>query len=175
MAAPLGASAATVTVDDGTLYDLTCDTLFTGIVTSSADDAGSYTVRFFTPGATVNAVADAAATAATISSSFTNLTTSWIDGLKLNTLVSATGVDTLSTTFNTDFPRQRLFFAWTDSVKEAEFRFDVETTVAAVPLPASILLFGNALAGLGIFGRRRKWAALGTFGPRSKWAGGVTA
>ncbi len=156
--APLGASAATIAVQGGGPYDVTSDSLFTGIVESTADGAGSYILDFFTPGPTVDAIADAAVTEATTNSSFTGLTMSWIDGLNLNTLVSAAGVDTLSTSFNTVFPVQQLRFDWTDSVNEAGFRFDVETTVAAVPLPASILLFGSALAGLGIFGRRRKWA-----------------
>lgn len=153
--APLGASAATEVFNDGVLNDITSDSLFTGIVESSADGAGSYTLRFFTPGATVLAVADAAVTSATVATSFTGLTMSWIDGISLNTLVSATGVDTLSTTFDTDFPRQRLVFDWTDSDVGAGFRFDVATPVSAVPLPASILLIGSALAGLGLFGRRR--------------------
>ena len=35
----------------------------------------------------------------------------------------------------------------------------VQVAVSAVPLPASVLLFGSALAGLGLLGRRRKVAA----------------
>lgn len=157
MVAPIGVSAATVTVEGGGPYDVTSDTFFTGIVQSSADGAGSYVVDFFTPGDTVTAIADAAVTAGTVNISFTNLTMSWIDGLNLNTLVSSTGVDSLSTVFDTSFPLQQLVFEWTDSDNQAGFRFDVETSVAAVPLPASLILFGSALAGLGIFGRRRKW------------------
>ncbi|MGM0661320.1 MAG: VPLPA-CTERM sorting domain-containing protein [Pseudomonadota bacterium] len=154
--APLGASAATIAVEGGGPYDVTSDTLFTGVVTSSADGAGSYILDFFTPGQTVVGVADAAVTEATIGESFTGLNMSWIDGINLNTLVSAAGVDTLTTEFNEDFPVQQLRFDWSNSVADAGFRFDVETTVAAVPLPASILLIGTALGGLGLFGRRRK-------------------
>lgn len=154
--APLGASAATIAVEGGGPYDVTSDTLFTGIVTSSADGAGSYILEFFTSGPTVFAVADAAVTQATVSSSFTDLEMSWIDGLNLNTLNSAAGVDTLTTEFNEDFPVQQLRFDWSNSVAEAGFRFDIETDVTPVPLPASILLIGTALAGLGLFGRRRK-------------------
>lgn len=154
--APLGASAATEVFNDGVINDITSDTLFTGIVESFSDGPGSYVVRFETPGATVFAIADAAVTDATVATSFTNLTMSWIDGLNENTLVSATGVDTLSTTFNTAFPRQRLVFDWSDSDVGAGFRLDVQAPVSAIPLPASILLMGSALAGLGLFGRRRK-------------------
>ncbi len=157
MFVPLGVSASTVTVQGGGPYDVTSDTFFTGIVQSTADGAGSYVLDFFTPGDTVNAIADAAVTAGTVNQSFTGLTMSWIDGLNLNTLVSATGVDSLSTVFDLNFPVQQLVFNWTDSTALAGFRFDVETSVAAVPLPASLILFGSALAGLGVFGRRRKW------------------
>lgn len=156
IAAPLGASANTIAFEGGGPYNISSDSLFTGIVTSSADGAGSYILDFFTPGQTVVGVADAAVTQATIDSSFTDLSMSWIDGRSSNTLDSAAGVDTLTTEFNDEFPVQQLRFDWSDSVAEAGFRFDVETDVTPVPLPASILLIGSALAGLGLFGRRRK-------------------
>jgi hypothetical protein len=151
--APLGASAATIAVQGGGPYDVSIESLFTGIVISSADGAGSYVLDFFTSGPVVTAVVDAAVTAATINTSFTDLTMSWIDGLALNTLVSATGVDTLTTEFNSGFPVQQLVFEWTDSDADAGFRFDVTTT--PVPLPASVLLLGAAFAGLGAVTRAR--------------------
>ncbi|MBL3571939.1 hypothetical protein BV509_11265 [Rhodovulum sulfidophilum] len=154
--ASAAASAAIVVVDGGGPYDITSDTLFTGIVQSSADGAGSYSIDFFTPGDPTNAVADAAVTAATVNSSFTNLTMSWIDGLNLNTLVSAEGIDTLSTLFNGAFPAQSLLFEWTDSDALAGFRFDVEASVAAVPIPAGLLLLGSGGAALGLLGWRRR-------------------
>ena len=158
--APLAAAAATVVTDGGGPYDVTSDTLFTGIAQSSADGAGSYVIEFFTPGATVRAVADAAVTVATVNESFANLTMSWIDGLNLNTLVSAAGVDTLTTVFDTTYPVQQLRFDWTDSDAQAGFRFDVQTDVqtgvAPVPVPASVLFLAPVLAGLGFAGRRRR-------------------
>ncbi|MFW2545250.1 VPLPA-CTERM sorting domain-containing protein [Primorskyibacter sp. 2E107] len=154
--APLGVSAATIAAEGGGPYDVTSDTLFTGIVTSSGDGAGSYILDFFTSGATQEAVANAAVTEATINSSFTDLSMSWIDGLALNTIVSAAGVDQLTTVFNGMYPVQQLRFDWTDSVNGAGFRFDVTTTIAAVPLPASALLLLTAFAGAGFAGRKRK-------------------
>lgn len=156
LVAPLGVSAATIAKEGNGPYDVTSDTLFTGIVESSADGAGSYVLDFFTSGAMVTAVADAAVTEATIASSFTGLTMSWIDGLELNTLVSAAGVDELTTVFDSGFPVQQLRFDWTNSVDGAGFRFDVTTT--PVPLPASAVLIGTTLAGLGFLGRRQRRA-----------------
>lgn len=155
--APFGLSAATIAVEGGGPYDVSTETLFTGIVTSSADGAGSYVIDFFTSGPAVTAVVDAAVTDATINTSFTDLTMSWIDGLNLNTIVSATGVDTLTSVFDTGFPVQQLVFAWTDSVNGSGFRFDVATT--PVPLPASVLLLGAAFAGLGVVTRARRSGA----------------
>lgn len=157
--APVSVSAATIAAEGGGPYDVTSDTLFTGIVTSAADGPGSYVLDFFTPGETIIANADAAVTPATVNISFSNLTMSWVDGLNLNTLVASSGVDELSTTFDTDFPVQQLVFDWTDSDAGSGFRFDVETEFAAIapiPVPASVLLLGSALAGAGIFGRKRK-------------------
>lgn len=155
--APLGVSAAVVT-EGGGPYDVTSDTLFTGIARSEDGGAGSYIVEFFTPGATINAIADAAVTEATVSLSFTDLSMSWIDGQSMNTITSATGVDTLSTVFDMNFPVQQLRFDWTDSVADQGFRFDVTTSaaVSAIPVPASILLLMSGLGGLGLMGARRK-------------------
>lgn len=154
---PLGVSASVVT-ESGGPYDVTSDVLFTGIATSDAGGAGSYVVSFFTPGASVTAVADAAVTQATVDASFTDLTMSWIDGLALNAIVSASGVDTLSTVFDMTFPVQQLRFDWTNSVAGQGFRFDVttEAMVSTIPVPASILLLLSGLGGLGLLGARGK-------------------
>lgn len=154
--APLSASAVTTAVQGGGPYDVASDTLFTGVVESTADGPGSFILDFFTSGNRVVAIADAAVTDATVDTSFGNLSMSWIDGLELNTLVSATGVDTLTTVFDETFPVQQLRFDWTDSISEAGFRFDVETSISEVPIPASILFLGSALAGFGYLGRRRR-------------------
>ena len=164
LAAPVGVSAATNTGNSGTTYDITSDSLFTGIANSGDGGAGNYTVRFFTPGPTVNALAQAGLTDAAISASFTDLKMIWVDGATLNELVSASGVDTLSTVFDMTFPNQQLRFEWTNSDAGQGFRYDVitdvQTGVGVIPLPASVLLLGSALAGLGVF-RRRQTAAKG--------------
>lgn len=82
---------------------------------------------------------------------------SWIDGVNLNSIVSATGVDTMTSVFDGGFPVQQRVFAWSNSVAEAGFRFDVETT--PVPLSASVLRLGAAFAGLGVVSRARKSGA----------------
>lgn len=155
LAAPFGVSAATVTQQGGGPYDITSDTFFTGIAQSVAGGAGSYIVDFFTPGGMRIAKADAAVTAGTVGISFTGLTMSWIDGVSLNTLFAVEGIDTLTTVFDASFPVQQLRFDWTDSDAGQGFRYDVATTI---PLPASILLMGSALAGLGMFRRRQRAA-----------------
>lgn len=155
--APLGVSAAVVT-EGGGPYDVSSEALFTGVAVSDAGGAGSYILDFFTPGVTIDAEADAAVTQATVNQSFTGLSMSWVDGLALNTIVSASGVDTLSTVFDMTFPTQQLRFDWTDSVAGQGFRFDVTTTggVSTIPVPASLLLLLSGIGGLGLFGARRK-------------------
>jgi len=41
------------------------------------------------------------------------------------------------------------------SAYRAKFGFDITTSVQAVPIPAAVWLFGSALGGLGLFGRRK--------------------
>lgn len=155
LAAPFAVSAATVTQQGGGPYDITSDTFFTGVVNSGGGGPGSYTVDFFTPGDTRIAEADAAVTAGTVNISFTGLMMSWVDGLNMNTLVSSTGVDSLTTTFDSTFSVQQLRFDWTNSDADQGFRYDV-TTTTVIPLPASVLLLGTALAGFGVFRRRQR-------------------
>lgn len=157
--APAVAQAATIVVEGGGPYDVTSDTLFAGVASSFTGGPGTYILDFFTPGATVGAVADVAVTAAAINTLFTDLTMSWIDGATLQTIVQAPGIDTLSTVFSTAFPMQKLEFSWSDSVQFAGFGYDVTTTMASdpnpIPLPASILLLGAAFGAIGLAARRR--------------------
>lgn len=151
---PMTANAATVVVQGGGPYDVQSDNLFFGVVSSGAGGAGTFTIDFFNPSGTVIAIADAAVTSAAVSTLFTDLTISWLDGLTLNTLVQAAGVDTLSTEFSGAFQSQRLVFSWSGSVADAGFGFDVETS--QVPIPAALPLFLSALFGLGFATRRRR-------------------
>lgn len=153
--APAIAPATTIIVEGGGPYDVTSDDLFSGVALSFSGGPGAYTVEFFTPGALVGAVADVAVTDAAINTLFTDLTISWLDGATLNTLVQAPGIETLSTVFSGAFPTQSLVFSWSDSVQFAGFGYDVTTSVAPIPLPASFLLLGAALGGLGLLARRR--------------------
>lgn len=153
---PMAANASTVVVQGGGPYDVQSDNLFFGVVSSTAGGAGSFTIDFFNPSGSVTAVADAAVTSAGIDTLFTDLTISWLDGVTLNTLVQAPGIDTLTTVFSDMFQSQRLVFTWSNSVAGAGFGFDVDTSV--VPIPAALPLFLSALFGLG-FARRRGRAA----------------
>ena len=151
---PMAANASTVVVQGGGPYDVQSDTLFFGIVSSDEGGAGSFTIDFFNPSGSVIAIADAAVTSAAVSTLFTDLTISWLDGITLNTLVQAAGVDTLTTEFSELFQSQRLVFSWSDSVADAGFGFDVETS--QIPIPAALPLFISALFGLGFATRRRR-------------------
>lgn len=153
---PMAASASTVVIQGGGPYDVQSDSLFFGAVSSNAGGAGSFTIDFFNGSGSVLAIADAAVTNAGISTLFTDLTISWLDGLTLNTLVQAPGIETLSTVFTDMFQSQRLVFDWSNSVAGAGFGFDVETELSAVPIPAALPLFFSALFGLGFSTRRRR-------------------
>ena len=155
---PMAAVASTDVDNSNGPFDVTSDTLFTGAVDSGAGGAGSYIVEFTWPGGpSVLGIADAAVTNATVQDSFTGLMMSWIDGASLNSITSTTGVDSLSTLFSEANPIQQLRFDWTDSVSNQSFRFDVTTSVetGVIPLPASFLLLGTALAGFGVLRRRK--------------------
>lgn len=154
---PIAANASTVVVQAGGPYDVQSDNLFFGVVSSGAGGAGSFTIDFFNPSGVVTAIADAAVTSAAVDTLFTDLTISWLDGLTLNTLVQAAGVDTLTTEFSGQFQSQRLVFDWSNSIADAGFGFDVETS--EIPIPAALPLFFSALFGLGFAARRRRTVA----------------
>lgn len=158
--APLAVSASTLIEEGGGPYDINSDTVFIGIVNSGTGGAGDYVIEFFSTGGITNALADASITIIGVGNSFTGLTMSWIDGLALNTIVSTSGTYQLNTQFNPDFPVQQLRFDWTNSEPDAGFGFDVTTSMdtGVIPLPASVLLLGSALAGFGVL-RRRKQSA----------------
>jgi hypothetical protein len=156
---PMTANASTIVIQGGGPYDVQSDNLFFGAVSSSAGGAGSFTIDFFNPSGSVLAIADAAVTSAAVNTLFTDLTISWLDGVTLNTLVQAAGIDTLSTVFSDMFQDQQLVFSWSDSVAGAGFGFDVETQVSDVPIPAALPLFLSAILGLGFASRSRRKSA----------------
>ena len=159
--APFGLSASTIVTNGGGPYDISSDTLFTAIVVTDGGP-GSYIIDFFNSSDDVLALASAAVTTTTVSDSFDNLEMSWFNAVELGTIVQLTGVTVLSTVFDAEFPEQTLRFEWTDSVAGSGFRADVVPTMvpSAIPLPASVLLLGSALGGLGLLRGRRKLAGL---------------
>ena len=156
LAIPFGASAATIVFEGDGPYDVTADTLFSGIVISSAGGAGTYTTDYFSPGSTVGANAEAAVTTADIGTVFTDLTMAWTGAGAANSIVLAPGLDDLSTVFQSGSLEQSLTFSWTDSVQSAGFGYDVTTAISPVPIPASALLLFGAVGGLGLLRRRRQ-------------------
>lgn len=156
--APFAASAVTLVEEGAGPFDITSDTLFTGVVTSLAEGPGEFTIDFFAPGGSTEATADVAVTFESVMTIFTDLTMSWIDGLTSNTIVQSPGIDTLTTVFAAPNLVQQLQFSWSGSTLGAGFGFDVVTGVSQVPLPAPLLLLLSAIVGLGFVSRGRRSA-----------------
>lgn len=157
---PFAASAAQLIVDGGE-YSISEGSEFFGNVggASNGGGAGSWSVLF--DATTDPLTAGASATIGNIVlSQFTDLTMEWIaesDGFVLASAAVTTDDFSLTTVFTEvgvlagDDNPQFLVLSWSDSSEGAGF--DVE--VAAVPLPAGVLLMGTALAGFGVMRRRK--------------------
>jgi len=153
---PVAGFASTLVNETGGPFDVQTDSLFFGVALSGAGGPGTFTIDFINPSGSVTAIADAAVTTQAVTNIFVGLTMSWLDGVSLNTLVQAAGIDTLTTVFSTGFQSQRLQFEWADSPAGTGFGFDVRTTASAVPVPAALPLFAASLVGLGLMSRRRR-------------------
>ena len=156
--APVAASAMTIAVGGGTGTYLLGDcpggaSMVIGDVTA-AGGAGSHDVSFESCSEPANGIANASITIA-VASVFENLTMSWENGESVvitdgsGNLVGGTML-AASTVFTAATNPQLLSFAWTGSLKDASFDYDV----SAVPVPAGLLLLGTALAGLGLARRK---------------------
>jgi hypothetical protein len=165
LAAPIAAHAVVFQIEtapDGAAFPISAGDHYTGEVKAGpSGGAGSYAVTF-------NATQDPLYGNASVSlnsfdvAMFDDVVVSWLDADDDSVLSSApvmiedtsigkVGLLNLATTFGGDALSQNLQFAWEDSEANAAFDFDV---VAAVPLPASIWLFGAALGGVGLMRRR---------------------
>lgn len=162
--APLAAQAAVISIEgapDGSAFSLSRGDQYTGEAVADGGGAGSYTLTF-------NATEDPLFGRASVSLNsadvmmFDDVVVSWLDAdddRVLNaspvTILPGPGGDfgvlNLATVFSGDALGQKLRFEWSDAEEDAAFDFDV---VAAVPVPASIWLFGAALGGLGLLRRR---------------------
>jgi hypothetical protein len=160
MLATAPAEAVTVINDGGTYFVGApgSETQFTGNILA-AGGAGSWSVTFDSSPFETTGFADA--TIGNIAAAaFSGLTMSWES--VVSGVLSSTPITPVVTTLNTDFTApddlvQNLVISWTDS--QAGAGFDVEVTVAAIPLPASVLLLLGALGGLGLVSRRRRTSA----------------
>lgn len=156
--APFAASAITLVQEGAGPFDITSDTLFTGVVRSLAEGPGVFTIDFFAPGGSTTAEADVAVTFESVMTIFSGLTMTWIDGLTSNTIVQSPGIDTLTTVFAAPNLIQQLQFSWSGSTLGAGFGFDVAAGVSQVPLPAPLFLLLSAIVGLGFVSRSRRSA-----------------
>lgn len=154
--APFAASAVTLVEEGAGPFDVTADTLFTGVVKSLAEGPGIFSINFFAPGGSTDATADVAVTFESVMTIFSDLTMSWVDGVTQNTIVQSPGIDTLTTVFVAPNLLQQLQFSWSGSTLGAGFGFDVVTAVSQVPLPAPLLLLLSAIAGLAFLSRGRR-------------------
>ena len=109
--------------------------------------AGSHSVSFESCSEPATGIANASVTVA-VAGTFEGLTVAWSGGNGPVAVVP--GGVTVTTQFTAGNNPQDLIFAWTGSIKDVSFDYDV----SAVPVPAGFLLLGTALAGLG-FARRK--------------------
>jgi len=85
------------------------------------------------------------------------VTASWTNGSATTIAAAKTSVGGgfAISTFLADNASDVLTLTWGDA---RGFKSDIDFTVAAVPLPAGVLLLGTALVGMGAFASRRKTA-----------------
>jgi len=77
-------------------------------------------------------------------------------------VVSSTPNDTILVTFSNTETLAINLYNWTDWTMQPGISFDLDPVTATVPEPASIALFGSALVGLFMIGRRRQGRAATT-------------
>lgn len=161
--APFAANAFSVNpsanIADGGSYEIANGPYYWDATFTGADGSGSVSFSFTnTTGSDAHLqIADGTVGQSNAGRFANGVTASWANGESAFIPGSNTSVGggwSIST-FIADNATDVLTISWAGA---QGFKSDIDFTIAAVPLPAGVLLLGTALVGMGAFGARRKTA-----------------
>lgn len=160
-AAPFAANAYSINsisnIANGGTYDIASGPYYWDASFDGGDGSGSVSFTFTnTTGSDAHVqIADGTVGQSNVGQFAGGVTASWAQGGSANIAGSNTSVGggfSIST-FIADNTTDVLTINWAGATG---FKSDIDFTIAAVPLPAGVLLLGTALVGAGAFASRRK-------------------